>query len=301
MVSINVVVIVFASVVLTAVCVGKPWFHRHFRKPQRLRFGSAVVLAVVILINVAAFLLSLSGLWMNLIETATFCLLGALALIVYSMRTGAARMPHPRRVLAIGAHPDDLELACGGTLAKFVDSGYEVRGLIMSDGRKGGNADARSVDAERGASFIGLTSLVHHGFPDTELEHHMLAMVRAIEATIVVFNPDIILTHSSHDQHQDHKAVHEATLRAGRQHPSILCYESPSVTRKFNPTVFFDIDDYVDAKVQAVQMHTDQLGKPYMTPERVRGIAAFRGGQAKRKLAEGYEPVRLLGNEMEKL
>ena len=119
-------------------------------------------------------------------------------------------------------------------------------------------------------------------------------MVQAIESVLLRYNPDIILTHSGNDQHQDHNAVHLATLRAARRHPSILCYESPSATRGFDPSVFVEINDYVDVKVQAVEMHRDQSGKPYMTPERVRGMAAFRGSQVKRKYAEGYEPVRML-------
>ncbi|WP_427019309.1 PIG-L deacetylase family protein (plasmid) [Pseudarthrobacter sp. P1] len=146
-----------------------------------------------------------------------------------------------------------------------------------------------------------MTGLVHHSFTDTALSRHGQEMVGAIEAAIARYNPDIILTHSNHDQHQDHQAVHMATLRAARQHHSILCYESPSATRDFNPSVFVDIEDYMDAKVEAVKMHTDQFDKPYMTAERVRGVASFRGGQARRKTAEAYEPVRLLSTELEKL
>ena len=61
------------------------------------------------------------------------------------------------------------------------------------------------------------------------------------------------------------------------------------------------IDDYVDAEVQAVKMHCDQLARPCMPPERVRGIASFRGGRVRRRVAEAYEPGRLLSTEMEKL
>src|SRR6478735_9968468 len=165
----------------------------------------------------------------------------------------------------------------------------------------GGHALERSLDAQRGAAFMGLTGMTLYNFTDTDLFRHSQEMVGVIEAAIARYNPDIILTHSNHDQHQDHQAVHMATLRAARQHHSILCYESPSATRDFSPSVFVDIDDYLDAKVQAVKMHSDQLAKPYMTPERVRGIASFRGGQARRRVAEAYEPVRLLSTEMEKL
>jgi LmbE family N-acetylglucosaminyl deacetylase len=258
--------------------------------------GSALLAA-----NLACFLLEAPELWRTATLTVTLGGLASLGVALTALRTGAAPARQPRRVLAIGAHPDDLELACGGTLAKFVDSGHEVQGLVMSDGHRGGDALERSLDAQRGAAFMGLTGMTHHNFTDTDLLRHSQEMVGVIEAAIARYNPDIILTHSNHDQHQDHQAVHVATLRAARQHHSILCYESPSATRDFSPSVFVDIDDYVDAKVQAVKMHSDQLAKPYMTPERVRGIASFRGGQARRRVAEAYEPVRLLSTEMEKL
>jgi LmbE family N-acetylglucosaminyl deacetylase len=95
----------------------------------------------------------------------------------------------------------------------------------MSDGRRGGDALERSPDAQRGAALMGLTGMSHHNFSDTEPARHGQEMVSVIEAALVRHNPDIILTRSSQDQHQDHLAVHLATLRAARQHHSILCYE----------------------------------------------------------------------------
>ncbi|PLC13209.1 hypothetical protein AUQ48_14550 [Kocuria flava] len=221
---------------------------------------------------------------------------GAWGLIVTKRRIPIAIRAEPRRVLAVGAHPDDLELACGGTLAKLVDARHEVRGLILSQGERGGSRDARPGEAKNGASFIGLTELQVHNFPDTRLDTMGNEIVETIEAAIRDFKPDVIFTHSAHDQHQDHYAVHKATLRAARAHHSILCFESPSVTRDFDPSVFVDIDGYVDVKVEAVLSHRDQAGKPYMTPERVRGMASFRGAQAKNYSAEAFEPVRLLGS-----
>lgn len=296
-----VVLISLLTTLLAAAAMGRHWFHRRLRRPELLRRVSIFVIAVLLVPNVACFVLDAPHFWRTSNLTVTLGGLGVLAVAIIAMRTGTVRARTPRRVLAIGAHPDDLELACGGTLAKFVDSGHEVQGLVMSDGKRGGNAAERSQEARRGADFMGLCGIIHHDFPDTDLSAHGQDMVGAIEAAIIRFNPDIILTHSNHDQHQDHQAVHNATLRAARQHHSILCYESPSATREFNPSVFVDIDDYVDAKVRAVEMHTDQLAKPYMTPERIRGIASFRGGQARRRAAEGYEPVRLLSSELEKL
>lgn len=203
----------------------------------------------------------------------------------------------PRRFLAIGAHPDDLELACGATLARLVDSGHEVHGIVMSRGAVGGDASTRPKEAQRGADFLGLRSIEVHDFPDTNLALVANDLIRAIEEKIKEVQPHIILTHSANDQHQDHNAVHIATLRAARQHHSILCFESPSSTRDFKPDVFIDVNDYTAVKVAAVLTHRNQAGKPYMTPDVVRSVTGFRGRQAKTGHAEGFEVVRLLVNE----
>jgi LmbE family N-acetylglucosaminyl deacetylase len=204
----------------------------------------------------------------------------------------------PRRVLALGAHPDDIELGCGATLAKLYDSGHEVHALVMSHGERGGDASSRPEEARRGATFVGLTSVQVLDLPDRRLADSMMEMADAIEHAIHRLNPDIILTHSRNDLHQDHRAVHEASLRAARRHSAILCYESPSVTDAFQPSFFIDVEDYVDVKVTAVGLHKDQRDKPYMSPERVRGLAVYRGAQAKTRAAEAFEPVRLLGSQV---
>ncbi|MFD0867393.1 PIG-L deacetylase family protein, partial [Tessaracoccus lubricantis] len=175
------------------------------------------------------------------------------------------------------------------------DAGHEVHALIMSDGAVGGDPTARPGEAYAGAAFLRLTDCEVLGLPDTELASHDCTMVQAIEAKIVSLNPDLIFTHSSNDQHQDHEAVHWATMRAGRRHPAILCYESPSVTRAFSPQVFVDIADYVDAKASAVAAHHDQADKPYMNAQSLAGTATFRGAQGKLPMAEGFEAVRING------
>ncbi|MDR6986416.1 LmbE family N-acetylglucosaminyl deacetylase [Paenarthrobacter nitroguajacolicus] len=223
------------------------------------------------------------------------------ALIVACLVAPAFRIRHgvtsqPRRVLAIGAHPDDLELACGATLAKLSDAGHDVRTMVMSAGSEGGDSSVRVTEAAAGSDFMGATAVQVHQFQDTHLSEHGQEMVKAIEDAIQDFRPDVVITHSRNDYHQDHQAVHSATMRAARRHSSILCFESPSSTREFDPSVFVDIAGYVDVKIHAVGMHRDQKGKPYMSAERVRSLAAFRGSQVKTTYAEGFEPVRLLGS-----
>lgn len=301
----------FVSLCLVLACLGlslstaaagmSSWIGRRLRRPRQARALLITVGGVIFAgdLTTAAYLPE-SARWIGCGIVFLSCVLLAVTLArVADQLIHAQTSSAPRRVLAIGAHPDDLELGCGGTLAKLSDSGHEVRALVMSDGRQGGDGQVRPDEAVVGGAFLGAASTQVVGLPDTRLSEVGNEMVAAIEAAVRRFNPDVVLTHSANDQHQDHKAVHDATLRAARRHPSILCYESPSATRAFDPSFFVDVSDHLDVKVMAIAKHRDQADKPYMAPGRVRSVAAFRGAQARRGFAEAFEPVRMLDTTAE--
>jgi LmbE family N-acetylglucosaminyl deacetylase len=219
----------------------------------------------------------------------------ALILVLFANKIIIEPSAHPRSVLAIGAHPDDIEIAAGAALSKMRDAGYTIHGIVMTAGEKGGHAEIRPMEARRGAQFLGLDAVKICNFTDTRLSAEVVEITAEIEMLLDKLKPDIIFTHSSHDLHQDHQTVHEATLRAARnKRTSILCYESPSVTQDFHPTYFVDVDKYVEIKIRAINEHWDQHNKPYMKPELVRGKLAFRGSQAKMDYAEGFEVARMV-------
>jgi hypothetical protein len=105
----------------------------------------------------------------------------------------------------------------------------------QSGGRRGGDGCVRRGQALAAAQFVQLTSLSMLELPDTELPAHQRTMIEATETTLARLNADIVLTHSINDVHQDHQAVYQATVRAARNHPAILSYESPSVTEQVTP------------------------------------------------------------------
>lgn len=199
------------------------------------------------------------------------------------------------RVLAIGAHPDDIEIAAGAALSKMRDSGYHITGLILTRGEAGGHIEVRPSEARLGAEFLGLDEVKVLALSDKSLSEDVLKATDAIEVMIEETQPDIIFTHSNHDYHQDHQTVFEATMRATRNaRVTILAYESPSASQDFRPTYFMDITKYVDVKIQSVRKHWDQHKKPYVKAELIRGKMAFRGGQAKVDFAEAFEVVRMI-------
>jgi len=281
-------------------------FRRTMRKP-RLAYWLALLVCLFCALANVIYLVHFftpgraprSVVWMDwLAEYPSLVAQSLTIAALISLRVRGHTSVNRRRILAVGAHPDDIEIACGGTLAVMRDSGYEVHGLVLTQGEKGGNAKVRPGEAVRGASFLGLDRVKVLDLPDTCLQERSLDVLAAIEAEIVDFEPDIVFTHSSHDLHQDHWTVHEATLRAARNQSMVLCYESPSVTQEFVPTFFVDIGDYVTVKVESIREHADQRDKPYVKAERVQGTAVFRGAQAKTRYAEGFEVVRVLFSAM---
>jgi LmbE family N-acetylglucosaminyl deacetylase len=201
----------------------------------------------------------------------------------------------PGRILVIGAHPDDIEIAAGASIAKMHDCGYQVYGLILSHGERGGVGEMRLSEAKNGAQFLELDQIHILNFSDTMMMNETTDIVGAIEKVVISFMPDLIFTHSRHDLHQDHQVVNECTLRAVRNfRTTVLCYESPSVTQEFVPVYFLDVCGYVDVKIRAIEQHWGQHKKPYMNSDLIRSKLAFRGSQAKVDYAEGFEVERMV-------
>ncbi len=234
-----------------------------------------------------------SDIWGQFYDCLSIIGLTALMIEILRMKVIAELSPNPMNILVIGAHPDDMEIACGGSLAKLCDAGHNIWGLIVSSGEMGGNSPSRLREAKKSAEFLGLSHLEIMDFPDTKLDHFILDITKKIEIIADELKPDVVFTHSIHDLHQDHRSVHLATMRACRNLNTILCYESPSTTHDFHPNVFIDIEPYIDIKIESIREHEDQNKKRYVQPEQVFGKAIFRGTQAKLRQAEGFEAIRI--------
>jgi LmbE family N-acetylglucosaminyl deacetylase len=200
-----------------------------------------------------------------------------------------------KTVLALGAHPDDLELGCGGTLAKLSASGVAVHAVVFSDGKGGGPTEFDRVAETRAAlEGLGTTSVTQHGFVDTRLHEALNDLIGCIEEHVREIMPDRVYTMFHLDRHQDHRAVHEASVVACRKVRQILGYETPSSYPNFTPTVFEPIDDFIEAKVEALKLHVSQGDRLYMQQEKIRSAAHFRGVQVDLGQTESFIPYKLI-------
>jgi len=198
-------------------------------------------------------------------------------------------------ILAIGAHPDDIEYACGGTLLKHSEHGDSVYLLVMSDGEAGGDPRVRRREQEASARIMGAKHVFWGGEKDTQ----MLVtkeMIDRIEAVIAEVRPTLIFVHNPSDTHQDHRALTQATLAATRYVRNVLFCAGPT-SFNFDPCVFTDIEPVLEKKMDLLRAHASQVEKTNIQGltivDMAHASAVFRGVEARVRYAEGFVPVRL--------
>ena len=183
-----------------------------------------------------------------------------------------------RRVLAVGAHPDDLEILCGGTLARYAQQGVHITMAIATDGSAGHMlippeelAGIRRAEAQAAAALIG-ADLHWLGFPDELIFEDMPTRLRFIDL-IRAAQPDLILTHFPDDYHPDHRVVSrlmfDASFVSGLPniktphpaHPGVcpLYYFDTLTGAGFLPTEYVDISDTFETKAAMLACHASQV------------------------------------------
>ncbi|RPH52848.1 MAG: PIG-L family deacetylase [Desulfobacteraceae bacterium] len=203
------------------------------------------------------------------------------------------------KILAIGAHPDDIEAGCSGSLAKYARNGHEIYLLIMTEGSMGGDGAIRKEEQMKSVEILKPRELIWGGYKDTLLAPNMNRMVHEIEVVLKKINPDFIFVHYEDDTHQDHRSLSKATISATRYVRNVLFYEGPT-TQNFSPAVFVDIRETLDAKIAMLMAHYSQVQRTNIEgvsiTDIVRSTAVFRGIQGRVQFAEAFVPLRLFIN-----
>lgn len=173
-------------------------------------------------------------------------------------------------ILALGAHPDDIEFGCAGLLQQ-----YDRRVmLVATHGERGGHAQARRHEAEAAAVVLG-ADLKVMSMPDTRLV--VADLIPVIERFIDDVRPDMIVTLSGADEHQDHRAMHEATRAASRSAMgTVLAYATPTAVSRWQPTWFVKLSvEQFETKRRALACHESQAERYYLGERYVVGMANY--------------------------
>lgn len=203
------------------------------------------------------------------------------------------------KILAIGAHPDDIEVGCGATLLKYSRLGHEVYLMVMTGGQKGGNVAIRRQEQHKSAKILKPLDIIWGGYDDTELPPNLNQMIVDIEKMLKKIEPDFIFVNHGEDTHQDHRELCKAAVSATRYIKNVLFYEGPT-SQNFTPSVFVDVKDTIEGKIAMLMAHKSQITKTNIEDlsivEIAKSTAVFRGIQGRVQFAEGFLPLRLFIN-----
>lgn len=185
------------------------------------------------------------------------------------------------RILAIGAHPDDLEIFAYGTLAAWAASGASLTLAIATDGARGGTLPPedlrrlRAVEAATALAPLGAGAPQMLGFPDGALRADA-ALEQALALLIRQSGADLLLTHAPNDYHADHRALSAAALQAAGFSVPVLFMDTLNGTG-FTPTHLVDVSGHWAAKETAILTHASQ--DPARFVAMANRQAAFRAGE----------------------
>lgn len=217
-------------------------------------------------------------------------------------------------VLVVAAHPDDEVLGCGGTIAAHARRGDEVCVLLLAEGVTSRHARTSAAarrelarlhaGAGKANRLLGVRKLILQKFPDNRMDSvPLLEVVRAIEAVMRAFPPDVVYTHHARDLNVDHRIAHQAVNTACRPLPghtarTLLYFEVQSSTdwqpaaaaALFAPDWYRDISDTLRLKLMALRAYAGEM-RPWphaRSLESAEALARVRGATVGVKAAEAF-------------
>lgn len=196
------------------------------------------------------------------------------------------------KILAIGAHPDDIEIYMAGTLAACAARGDSLVYAIATDGAKGGKGDPAALSAARKAEAMAAAALlgtIPHflDFPDGALVLDA-ALIGALKTLIGAERPDLVITHAPNDYHGDHRALSDA-LRLAVSFSAPLLFADNLRGVGMAPTHYVDITAHMPLKLAAIRAHASQDPERFVTAvTQLNGFRAFQANAGAGDYAEAF-------------
>lgn len=204
----------------------------------------------------------------------------------YRAHAGSRR--RRQSVLAIGAHPDDVEAGVGGVLAAHRAVGDSLTILTLSQGRREGGLEVALAEGSASAAIVGARFLLENRLHDGPPE--LLAAIRKVVDEV---EPTIVYTHSRNDRRQDHRVVHEAVVTACEEVPTLACFHGTTGTIEFAPTRFVPIDGFTDSKLEMLANFAAHGDRPaYLAPDFVIASARYWSQYGQGTFCEPLEIIR---------
>lgn len=201
-----------------------------------------------------------------------------------------------KRIIFIGAHPDDIEIGCGALIA-HIASKTEIKCVTLSDNQK--NPLLKNVVSEhlRSMEILGVKrdNIIVGQFETRRFPQSRQEILEYLIKLNQEFHPDIVFLHTKADIHQDHATVTEEGLRAFRG-TTVLGFDVIRSSYGFFPNFLVEVDEKdVNKKIAALSEYHTYDSKYYFDPEITRATLIRQGALAERKYAEGFDILRIIG------
>jgi LmbE family N-acetylglucosaminyl deacetylase len=208
------------------------------------------------------------------------------------LKVGLSEVPSPCRILAIGCHPDDIEIGCGGTMLRLIQSlpAVEVSWVVLSAHGERAEEVQRSADAF--LQGVERQDVIVRGYRDGFLPYNGGEVKQFFEHLKPKIMPDLIFTHYRDDLHQDHRLASELTWNTFRDH-FILEYEVPKYDGDFaSPNVFVHLTESIakEKVAKLLQFFQTQRDRRWFTEDLFLGVLRLRGMESNSptRYAEGF-------------
>jgi N-acetylglucosamine malate deacetylase 1 len=202
--------------------------------------------------------------------------------------------------LVLAPHTDDAELGCGGSIARFVESGIEVIAAAFSTAEQSlppGSSPNRLRDEFFSATkLLGIPrgNAIVYSYPVRRLSSYRQEVLEELTNLRRNINPEVVFLPSGNDLHQDHQVLHAEGVRAFKD-VTVWGYDLPWNHVTFSTQAFVTLERrHVEAKWQALKCYESQLElkRAYFSWEFIESLARVRGAQVKAAYAEAFEVVR---------
>ena len=200
-----------------------------------------------------------------------------------------------KKVLVLAPHPDDGELGCGGSIAKFIEQGIEVFYAVFSPCNKslpkGYKENDIYKEMENALSVLGIpkSNIIKFNFPVREFPKYRQEILDELIILRKNINPDLVFTPNCDDVHQDHQTISQESIRCFK-HINILGYELPWNNLQMQTNFFINLDQkHIDSKVNALKEYKSQEFRSYFQSNFIAGLAQTRAIRVNKKYAEAFQ------------
>lgn len=193
----------------------------------------------------------------------------------------------------MGPHPDDVELGCGGIIAKYRDE-VEMYYLVLSPCN---NEPKNKMILEEMRNAVGVAGITRSQIGNIERRvfHDQRSKIRSVLLEVQKkFDPDLVFCPTLNDVHQDHSVTAEEVTRIFRD-KGVLGYEAVRSSVFFRPNLYFTFEEtHLRKKISMVMCYKSQFDRYYFKPDIIKLLARMRGNQVRSEYAEAFEAIRLV-------